>query len=130
MIGQKPATLQKKSRHRCFIVPFAKHSEAATRGVLCKKVFLEISQNSQENTCAKVSLLIKLQAIKKVALAQVLSCEFYEISKNIFFTENHWATASEHLFMSNLSEQIFQNYSNPNLIGYQSYYFKFSTILP
>ena len=27
-----------------------------------KKVFLEISQNSQENTCARVSLLIKLQA--------------------------------------------------------------------
>ena len=29
--------------------------EAATRGVLCKKVFLEISQNSQENICARVS---------------------------------------------------------------------------
>ena len=26
-----------------------------------KKVFLEISQNSQENTCASVSFLIKLQ---------------------------------------------------------------------
>ena len=36
-------------------------TEAATRGVLCKKVFLEISQNSQENTCARVSFLIKLQ---------------------------------------------------------------------
>ena len=28
--------------------------EAATRGVQCKKVFLEISQNSQENTCVIV----------------------------------------------------------------------------
>ena len=36
--------------------------EAATRGVLCKKVILEISQNSQENTFARVSFLIKLQA--------------------------------------------------------------------
>ena len=36
--------------------------EAATRGVLYKKVFLEISQNSQENTCARVYFLIKLQA--------------------------------------------------------------------
>ena len=36
--------------------------EAATRGVLWKNVFLEISQNSQENTCARVSFLIKLQA--------------------------------------------------------------------
>ena len=35
--------------------------EAATRGVLCERVFLEISQNSQENTCARVSFLIKLQ---------------------------------------------------------------------
>ena len=37
-------------------------SEAATRCVLCKKVFLEITQNSQGNTCAKVSFLVKLQA--------------------------------------------------------------------
>ena len=36
--------------------------EAATRGVLCKKVFLEIWQNSQENTSVRVSFLIKLQA--------------------------------------------------------------------
>ena len=36
-------------------------SEAATTGALCKKVFLEISQNSQENTCARDSFLIKLQ---------------------------------------------------------------------
>ena len=32
-----------------------KFTEAATRGVLWKKVFLEISQNSQENTCARAS---------------------------------------------------------------------------
>ena len=37
-------------------------AEAATRGVLYKKVFLEMSQNSQENICARVSFLIKLQA--------------------------------------------------------------------
>ena len=37
--------------------------EAATRGVLWKKVFLEISQNSQENTCARVSCLTKLQRL-------------------------------------------------------------------
>ena len=28
-------------------------TEAATRGGLCKKVFLEISQNSKEKTCAR-----------------------------------------------------------------------------
>ena len=36
-------------------------TEAATGGVLWEKVFLEIWQNSQENTCARVSFLIKLQ---------------------------------------------------------------------
>ena len=33
-------------------------------GVLQKKVFLEISQNSQENTCARASFLIKLQSVE------------------------------------------------------------------
>ena len=54
-----------------------------------KKVFLEISQNSQEKTCARVSFLInsRLQAcnfIKKETLAMVFSCEFCEISKSTF----------------------------------------------
>ena len=31
------------------------NTETATRGVLCKKVFLEVSKNSQENTCARAS---------------------------------------------------------------------------
>ena len=31
-------------------------------GVLWKKAFIEISQNSQENDCTRVSFLIKLQA--------------------------------------------------------------------
>ena len=48
-----------------------------------KKVFLEISQNSQENTCARATFLIKLQA--------------YEISMNTFSTERLQATASEFL---------------------------------
>ena len=63
-----------------------------------KKVFLEISQNSQESTCARVAFLIKLQAgtckfIKKEALAQVSSCEFCEISKNTFFYRTHLVAA-------------------------------------
>ena len=60
------------------------------------KLFLEISQNSQENTCVRVSFLVKLHAsatLLKKTLAQVFSCEFCEISQNTFFTE-HLATAS------------------------------------
>ena len=46
-------------------------------------MFLEILQNSPENT--RDSFLIKLQALLKIeSLAQVFSCEFWEISKNIF----------------------------------------------
>ena len=39
-----------------------KVSKAATGDVLWKRVFLKISQNSQENTSARAYLLIKLQA--------------------------------------------------------------------
>ena len=58
-----------------------------------------MSQNSQENTYARISFLIKLQAeacsfIKKEALAQVFSCEFCEISKGTFFTEHLQEIAS------------------------------------
>ena len=47
-----------------------------------KKLFLEVSQNSQENTCASVSFLIKLQAkfLRTPFLTEVAG----EISKNTF----------------------------------------------
>ena len=48
-----------------------------------KKVFLKISQNSQENPCARVSFL-----------AHVFPCEFCEMFKNTFFTEHLQTTAS------------------------------------
>ena len=64
------------------------------------EVFLEISQNSQENTCARVSFFIKLQPsacnfIKKETLVQVFSCEFCEISKNTFSYKTPLVAASE-----------------------------------
>ena len=61
-----------------------------------KKVFLDMSPNSQENTCARDSFLVKLQAyfIKKESLAQVFSCKFCKISKTTFFTEHLRTTAS------------------------------------
>ena len=64
-----------------------KSSRAEVSG---KKVFLNISQNSQENTCARVSFLLKVQAeackfIKKETLVQKISCELCEIFRNTFF---------------------------------------------
>ena len=49
-------------------------------------MFLKISQNSQENTCARDSLACNF--IKKETQAKVFSCEFCKISKTIFFTEH------------------------------------------
>ena len=67
--------------------------EAATLKFLQEKVFLEISQISQDNTCAGVSFLIELQVsgpqacnfIKIETLEPVFSGEFCEISKDTFF---------------------------------------------
>ena len=54
------------------------------------------------------SFLIKLHVqafnfITKETLAQLFSCEFWEISKNTFFTEHLWATASD-FFKSMMAE--------------------------
>ena len=64
-----------------------------------KMVFLEISQNSQENIWARASFLITFQAwacnfIKKEALEHVFFCGFCEICENTFFTEHLWTNAS------------------------------------
>ena len=54
--------------------------EAATAGALWKKMFLKVSQNSLENTCARVSYW--------KTLAQAFSCEICEIFINNFFAEH------------------------------------------
>ena len=71
-----------------------------------KKMYVEISQNSQKNTCARV-WAEAYNFIKKEALTQVFSCEFFKISRNTFVTEHVWATASENLTVKN----NFENWS-------------------
>ena len=51
-------------------------------------MLLEISQNSQENTCARVSFLMKFQA------------------SGLFFTEHLWTTASKHINFLNLWKSL------------------------
>ena len=46
--------------------------EAATGGVTLEKMFLENLQNSQENSCARASFLIKLRASAKLLTAHFL----------------------------------------------------------
>ena len=67
------------------------NSEAATRGVLWKKLFLEISQNSQENTCSRVSFLINLQARPKIYwnrwifVSKYATCQIFHVSSFLKF---------------------------------------------
>ena len=66
--------------------------EAVVQRCSVKKMLLEISQNSQENNCARVSFLIKLQAsgffwipfflIVEVSFLHILY-EFHEIKLNV-----------------------------------------------
>ena len=65
-------------------------------------MFLEILENWQENTCARVSVLVNLQDLalnfmRKETLAQLFSFEFCNIFKNTVFIENLQATASAKL---------------------------------
>ena len=78
MVGQLPSA-------RGFMKRLA---EAVAQRCSVKKMFLEFSQNLQESTCARVSFLIKLEAlackfIKKRDSGTAL-CNFCEISKNTF----------------------------------------------
>ena len=52
---------ESSKQNDCYLVLL----EAVVQRFSVEKVFLEISQNSQENTCARVSFLIKLQAYSK-----------------------------------------------------------------
>ena len=58
------------------------------KGCSTNTVFLEISQNSQENTCVRISQACNF--IKKETLAHAFSCEFCEIFKNTIFIEQLW----------------------------------------
>ena len=73
------------------------YSKSNHRRCSIKKVSLNISRNLQENTCVKASFLLKLHEafIEKETLAQVFFCEFCDIFKNPFLTENLRVTASD-----------------------------------
>ena len=88
-------------------------------------MFLIISQNSQEKTCARISFLIKLQAlvctfIKIESLAQVFSYEFRETFKNTVFYRTLPVAASarqklvkfSEIFWSEIFSDVFRTLSS------------------
>ena len=79
------------------------HSEAVMRRCSVKKVFLEISQNSQENTCARVSFILKERLWHKcfpVNFAKFLRSPFS------FLIEHLWCLLLL-LVISKFSQQVF-----------------------
>ena len=53
-----------------------------------------ISLNTSADDKKRILKKYIKKKIKKETLAHVFSCKFCEISKNLFFTEHPWATAS------------------------------------
>ena len=76
---------------RCFLDFLFLCSKAVSRRSSVKKVLLEISQNSQENTFARDSVLIKLQAcnfIKKCLWYRCFPVNFARFLRTPFFTKH------------------------------------------
>ena len=63
----------------CGVIP-----EVATGGFLLKKVFLEISQNSLKNTCARVSFLIES------LWHRCFPGNFVKFLRTSFYIEHRW----------------------------------------
>ena len=57
--------------------------------VFCKKGFLKISQNSQENTCARISVLIKVSVLKKRLCHRCFPVNFAKFLRTPFLIEQN-----------------------------------------
>ena len=66
------------------------HQKQSHRSVLSDYVFLEILQNSQENTCVRVPFLSKCASLRH----RCFPVSFFEISKNTFSYRTPPVTAS------------------------------------
>ena len=74
-------------------------------------MFLEISQNSQENICTRVSFFNKVAGLRpapllKKELWHAFSYEFWKISKNTFFRGHLQTTVSTFLFLLKTSKNL------------------------
>ena len=70
-----------------------------------KGVLRNFTKFTEKHLCQSIlfNKVTGLRPIKKETLARVFSCEFCEISKNTFFTERLWITASIHSMTSLLN---------------------------
>ena len=71
-----------------------KKSEAVVRRCSVKKVFLEISQNSQENTCTRVSFLNKVAGCACKPIKWCFPVNFAKFLRNFSFYKTALVAAS------------------------------------
>ena len=84
-MGNNPVKSVKSSGFMYEKITNCVNSEAVPPSCSIKKVLLKISQNSQENTCARVSFSKTCYFIKKETLTQVFFCGFWGIFNNTLF---------------------------------------------
>ena len=85
--------LFQKRMWRCLQCSKRHQVKVVARRCCVKKVFLKISPNSQESTCARVSFLIKLQAatlLKKRLWHSYFPVNFLKFLRTPFLTEHVW----------------------------------------
>ena len=111
-------------------------TEAVVQRCSVKKLLLKNSHNSQKNTCARISFLIKLQAsactfIKKETLAQVFSCEFFENFKNtlwlLLYKKYIFHTISSRKIFR-ISQSCFRDWKNKFIAGKKRNTFAFFAV--
>ena len=98
--------------------------EAVVQRCSVKRVFSEISQNPQENTCARVSFLIKLQASRpQVRLSRrCFPVNFEKFLRTPFFIEHLWWLLLSYCKVDNMFTVLKTNTSNHNFTNF-SYVF-------
>ena len=64
---------------------FFRNAEAVAQRCTVEKMFLEISQNSQENTCTKVSFFTKVVGLRPATLSNFF---FVKFLRTTFITEH------------------------------------------
>ena len=105
---------------------FSRPNRSSHQTCSLKKVFLEILQNLQENTCARVSFLIKLQAppatlLKKRLWHRCFPVNLAKFPRTRFFTEHlWWLLLTERLPANHVNQKGHKKGKDEGLSGNQS----------
>ena len=112
-------------KFRIYKIPFRKKYIAAQQANRCSKFRSShqkcplrkgVPRNFTKFTGKHLCQSQACNFVKKETLAQVFSCEFCEISRNTFFTEHLWATASQNWIYRQQNHFTTANlWSKPNI---------------